>query len=227
MLRPLATRDDLGFELRRLGLRGIGVEVGVEAGYFTFALLQGWRQASLFIQVDMWSPGANENYSDVANKRSENHILAMMASCRIGHAVVKRGWAGAVAQCKGGSIDCSHYWGDESLDFIYLDARHDRQSVLADLQAYWPKLKPGGVIAGHDYTGQVDPDASQDPASTGQDWTLGSDGTREHEGRAVQGAVEDFFGGASEASPDELKRCPAQPVITFRDLQFNTWAVVK
>lgn len=40
---------------------------------------------------------------------------------------------------------------DNSLDFVYLDARHDLAGVVADIHAWWPKVKPGGVFAGHDY----------------------------------------------------------------------------
>lgn len=40
---------------------------------------------------------------------------------------------------------------DRSLDFVYLDGSHKLPHVKADLLAYWPKLKPGGVMAGHDY----------------------------------------------------------------------------
>merc|ERR1712061_735008 len=97
----------------------------------------------------------------------------------MGIIVKQLGWASALAQCKADSVSCAQQFLDGSLDFVYLDARHDRQGVLEDLSAYWPKLRAGGVIAGHDYTQQVDDDASNDPESTGQDWTLGKDGTRE------------------------------------------------
>ena len=36
-------------------------------------------------------------------------------------------------------------------DWLYLDACHARECVAEDLQDWWPKLKPGGVFAGHDY----------------------------------------------------------------------------
>ena len=36
-------------------------------------------------------------------------------------------------------------------DFVYLDARHDYKGVVADLNAYWPLLRRGGIMAGHDY----------------------------------------------------------------------------
>lgn len=36
-------------------------------------------------------------------------------------------------------------------DYIFLDAAHDYESVCADLAAWWPKIRPGGWLAGHDY----------------------------------------------------------------------------
>ncbi|MGK3967331.1 class I SAM-dependent methyltransferase [Sorangium sp. So ce118] len=38
-----------------------------------------------------------------------------------------------------------------SLDLVFLDGSHDRAAVLADLEAWWPRLKPGAVLAGHDH----------------------------------------------------------------------------
>jgi glycosyltransferase involved in cell wall biosynthesis len=39
----------------------------------------------------------------------------------------------------------------EQLDFVYLDADHSYEGVAADLRAWYPKIREGGVIAGHDY----------------------------------------------------------------------------
>jgi predicted O-methyltransferase YrrM len=36
-------------------------------------------------------------------------------------------------------------------DLIYVDASHDEPDVAADLEAYWPVVKDGGVIFGDDY----------------------------------------------------------------------------
>lgn len=41
---------------------------------------------------------------------------------------------------------------DDSIDFIYIDANHEYEFVKSDIINYLPKLKKGGIMAGHDYT---------------------------------------------------------------------------
>lgn len=36
-------------------------------------------------------------------------------------------------------------------DMVLVDATHTREEVLADIDRWWPKVKPGGVFCGHDY----------------------------------------------------------------------------
>lgn len=40
---------------------------------------------------------------------------------------------------------------DESVDLVFIDADHSEQAVAKDIEAWLPKLKPGGVMSGHDY----------------------------------------------------------------------------
>jgi FkbM family methyltransferase len=49
------------------------------------------------------------------------------------------------------SVDASEMIPHHSLDFVYLDARHDYTAVLEDLEAWFDKVRPGGILAGHDY----------------------------------------------------------------------------
>ena len=49
------------------------------------------------------------------------------------------------------STEAAGTFEDEALDWVYIDARHDYISVLEDMNAWWPKVKPGGLFSGHDY----------------------------------------------------------------------------
>lgn len=40
---------------------------------------------------------------------------------------------------------------DHYFDYIYIDGSHEYEDVVKDIAAWWNKLKPGGVIGGHDY----------------------------------------------------------------------------
>ena len=39
---------------------------------------------------------------------------------------------------------------DDSLDFLFIDGDHSYDATLKDMQMYWPKVKSGGLFAGHD-----------------------------------------------------------------------------
>jgi hypothetical protein len=49
------------------------------------------------------------------------------------------------------SLIASQKFEDESIDFLFLDGSHEYQDVKEDIAAWWPKIKKGGVFAGHDY----------------------------------------------------------------------------
>lgn len=50
------------------------------------------------------------------------------------------------------SWDAANRFADGTVDAVYIDADHARESVARDIAAWWPKLKRGGIMAGHDFS---------------------------------------------------------------------------
>lgn len=49
------------------------------------------------------------------------------------------------------SLEAVNLYPDRSLDFVFIDAAHDYINVKKDILSWYPKVKIGGIIAGHDY----------------------------------------------------------------------------
>ena len=49
------------------------------------------------------------------------------------------------------SVAAAELFADESFAWVHIDARHDYDSVVADIDAWAPKVKPGGWLSGDDY----------------------------------------------------------------------------
>jgi predicted O-methyltransferase YrrM len=52
---------------------------------------------------------------------------------------------------QGLSQDKFFLFPNNSFDFIFVDGDHKYSGVIKDLELYWPKLRPGGIMIGHDY----------------------------------------------------------------------------
>ena len=44
-----------------------------------------------------------------------------------------------------------NYFEDNSIAFLYIDTTHEYEHVIKEIDAWYPKVKLGGIIAGHDY----------------------------------------------------------------------------
>jgi hypothetical protein len=49
------------------------------------------------------------------------------------------------------SVNAAKSFEDGSLDWVYLDGNHHYEAVKEDMEAWWPKIRTGGVLSGHDW----------------------------------------------------------------------------
>lgn len=198
-LRPLKNRNELPQLLDEHGLK-TGIEIGVKEGVFARHMLGNWKSCEKYHLVDVWAH--QKNYKDLANVRDEVHDKFYEKTLEntkpYQHKLEIHRMYSTVAAKK---------FEKESMDFIYIDARHDYCGVKEDIELYWSKLKPGGIIAGHDY--------NQNDEIGDQDWGLCADGSRNE--MAVKGAVNDFF----------LPMGYTISVTYYRETNFMSWMVQK
>jgi predicted O-methyltransferase YrrM len=122
-------RAELPHVLNRRGLHGRGAEIGVMKGNFSATILREWGGREL-LSVDPW----------LAVPENEQHARQVLAAFGERSRILAMTSVEAAAQVE-----------DGALDFAYIDARHDYDSVRQDLEAWFPKIRPGGILAGHDY----------------------------------------------------------------------------
>jgi hypothetical protein len=148
----LTCRDQFADFLNRERLVGEAAEIGVLQGEFSKKLLDRWNGRLLHL-VDPWRH--LEDYDDINNPSDADHLANMNAmldrlSTHDGRFRVHRELSHTAAPS----------FAERSLDFVYIDANHGYSSVMHDLRAWFPKVRPAGVLAGHDYLDGILPEGN-------------------------------------------------------------------
>jgi hypothetical protein len=133
----IGSRSLLAVLLGELGFNR-GAEIGVHQGGYSDELLAGNPNLTLF-SIDPWSLYREQRNQDRQDKYYQQTI-ARLAKYE-GRAIIMREF----------SVEASKRFDDGELDFVYIDAAHDFDNVMLDLIHWYPKVKTGGIFAGHDY----------------------------------------------------------------------------
>jgi Methyltransferase domain len=121
------------------------VEIGVYGGRLSRMLLKVPTLKELFL-VDSWK-GSSPN-------RQPPHFLVWTDAEMAVVARKVKAWASQNKKVKVlhmSSVRAAAKFGNESLDFVYIDGDHTFQGVTADIESWLPKLRMGGVLSGDDY----------------------------------------------------------------------------
>lgn len=133
-----ANRTDLAACFGALGFKH-GAEVGVESGRYAQELCEQNPGVHLLC-VDAWA--AYRGYREHVTQAKVDGLFA---------AAQERLKPFRVDFIRKFSVEGAKEIRDESLDFVYIDANHSYPYVVADIAAWLPKVRKGGVLAGHDY----------------------------------------------------------------------------
>lgn len=128
-LTDVTSRMVLPIYLNKNNLIGSGAEIGVKHGRHANYILQHWNGNMLFL-VDTWLK------VEIKNEAMEN-LKAFKDRCKFIHK---------------SSINAAKEMSNDSLDFCYIDACHTYDSAKEDINAWWPKVRVGGLFCGHDYS---------------------------------------------------------------------------
>lgn len=121
--------------LRELPKNAVCAEIGVDQGDFTEQILAESAPKLLHL-VDNW---ATRDYREDKFNAVQQRFAKPLSN-------------GQVHVHRKLSLEAVADFADDYFDWIYLDTTHTYQLTAQELRAYAPKVKAGGIIAGHDYS---------------------------------------------------------------------------
>ena len=127
----LPTRRDL---LEKMPKGSVCAELGVNEAEFSKQIIEIVSPEKIHL-IDLWgSERYDEQVMDGALERVDEEIKS-------GQAEVHRGY----------SHDVLEAFPDASLDWVYIDTDHTYETTRKEIEVASRKVKPNGIIAGHDY----------------------------------------------------------------------------
>lgn len=128
--------------LRSLPQHSTGAEIGVFCGDFSRDILRIVQPATLHL-VDLFQGKHTSGNVDGRNMRTVDMAEIYNELTAIGHPI--HTW-------QMDSIEWLRTAPDNLLDWIYLDTTHEYERTLGELRHSMRVVKPGGIIAGHDFS---------------------------------------------------------------------------
>ena len=158
MYYVLSSREEL---IRYLPKGGVGAEIGVAEGIFSAAILEAAEPKALHL-IDPWShlETASDPLQGRGHLESVDRALggtfappAANPQGDVAFAAVEKRFEGdeRVKLHRQFSYKAAAGFPDGLFDFVYIDGDHHYEFALRDLEDFAAKLKPGGLLFGHDF----------------------------------------------------------------------------
>lgn len=124
-----------------LGYPAQGIEVGVCLGTNSWFMLSECHNVTKLIGIDHYQPYTDWDRAIGRSEQERNHRVLQANLPMLGD---------RFHFMHHNSQDAAEQLEDECYDFVFIDGGHSMRQVLMDLDSYYPKIRQGGVVAGHD-----------------------------------------------------------------------------
>lgn len=127
--------------LKHFNITGPIAELGVAEGFFSADLLRAG--AEFVYMIDNWGhiPGIRGDGNFPQEWHDKNYAAA----------AERVGSFSNVAMLRTLTTEAADEFRDNTFALVYHDADHSYEAVKRDIKVWWPKIKPGGIMAFHDY----------------------------------------------------------------------------
>lgn len=129
----------------------VGCWLGESSSYMARRIKESGKKIEFFC-VDTWKGSEGIAWMKPYLDRCGGDMLPAWK-----RRMVDRGVAEYATPIQLPSVEAAKQFEDESLDFVMIDGDHQYEAVKADIDAWLPKVKHGGVLAGDDYDEQSHP----------------------------------------------------------------------
>lgn len=118
---------------------GCGAEIGVLYGDTSHHLLNEFPRLNLY-SVDPYLAYDEPDRTQPSMDKFEAEARTKLAP-----------FGARSIMMKTTSVQAAPTITDNTLDFVFIDAQHTYEAVKEDIETWFPKVRPGGLITGHDY----------------------------------------------------------------------------
>ena len=137
----LEKRNQFAQLLKALNLDKQAAEIGVAEGGFSFFLLDHWP--GVCYQVDPWQWQPTPGYTGHGTEDQDGRYLEILRK--------SKRYNGRSVPVRATSTEAVTRFKDGFFDFVYIDAIHTYECAKQDIALWFPKVRVGGILAGHDY----------------------------------------------------------------------------
>lgn len=124
----------------------VGVEIGTDRGGYAKDICERYPEFELYT-CDPYKPYTEGNETKTQEdmdkfKEEARELLSKYPNCTF--------LPGETSK------QVAEVFDDNSIDFVFIDGNHEYEGVREDLELWYPKVKSGGIVSGHDYVEKPD-----------------------------------------------------------------------